>query len=389
MKILHIVEQYSPSVGGMQEVVKQLSEKLVAFGHEVFVATSDRSDRKVNNINGVKIESFKIQGNMVMGYVGSPEEIERYKEFLLNSDFDIITGFAAQQWSVDILLENLDCLKAKKVFVPTGFSRFYDKRYEDYFLKMKNWIKKFDLNIFLSNNYRDIDFVRENGVEKLLVIPNGASAEEFLNPLKFDFRKKNNISPDNFLVLLVGSHTRQKGHEEAIKIFSQANLKKSTLLIIANIYSIRCYLDCEIKSFVYNIFSRNKIIIRSFSRAETVAAYRNSDLFLFPSNIECSPIVLFESMASKLPFLTTDVGNSKEIIKWSNGGLLLPTKKDGRGYSHALINESANLLKELYNDKIQREKLAINGFNAWKENFSWEKIARDYEEQYKKLLGIL
>ena len=35
MKILHTVEFYHPSIGGMQEVVKQLSERLVLLGHEL------------------------------------------------------------------------------------------------------------------------------------------------------------------------------------------------------------------------------------------------------------------------------------------------------------------------------------------------------------------
>ncbi len=40
MNILHTSEFYSPGVGGEQEVVKQLSERLAARGHEVTVATT-------------------------------------------------------------------------------------------------------------------------------------------------------------------------------------------------------------------------------------------------------------------------------------------------------------------------------------------------------------
>jgi glycogen synthase len=37
MKILHTVEFYSPSTGGAQEVVKQLSERMAEKGHVVTV----------------------------------------------------------------------------------------------------------------------------------------------------------------------------------------------------------------------------------------------------------------------------------------------------------------------------------------------------------------
>ena len=66
-------------------------------------------------------------------------------------------------------------------------------------------------------------------------------------------------------------------------------------------------------------------------RVLTVNAFKQANLFLFPSLIECSPIVLFEAMASSTPFLVSDVGNSKEIVKWTGGGELLPTTVDRYG----------------------------------------------------------
>ena len=51
LKILHCVEFYNPSVGGAQEVVKQLSEQMVAMGHQVSVATTKMSQRKNRTIN--------------------------------------------------------------------------------------------------------------------------------------------------------------------------------------------------------------------------------------------------------------------------------------------------------------------------------------------------
>ncbi|MFH1997988.1 MAG: glycosyltransferase family 4 protein, partial [Patescibacteria group bacterium] len=249
MKILHTVEQYYPSIGGMQEVVKQLSERLVKLGHEVTVATSCRVDRKYYNLNGVQVKSFKISGNAVRGYEGKVNEIKRYQNFLINSDFDIITNFAAQQWATDLALKILKKIKAKKVFVPTGFSGLYYPCYKEYFVKMIDWMKQYDMNVFLSSNYRDINFARDHNISKLVIIPNGAGADEFLSKIDFDIRKLFNIKLNDFIVLLVGSHTGKKGHKEAIKIFQVANLKNSTLIIVANIYSINCYLSCKLKSF--------------------------------------------------------------------------------------------------------------------------------------------
>ena len=72
MKILHTVEYYQPSVGGAQEVVRQISERLVQRGHEVKVATTVHPGRSAKIINGVRIAEFDIKGNSVhAGRTGS------------------------------------------------------------------------------------------------------------------------------------------------------------------------------------------------------------------------------------------------------------------------------------------------------------------------------
>src|SRR5687767_4036163 len=65
MKILHTVQLYHPHKGGSEEVVRQISERLVARGHDVTVATGWDPRRQSKQLNGVKIRSFKIMGNEV------------------------------------------------------------------------------------------------------------------------------------------------------------------------------------------------------------------------------------------------------------------------------------------------------------------------------------
>ena len=122
------------------------------------------------------------------------------------------------------------------------------------------------------------------------------------------------------------------------------------------------------------------------SREETVAAYKAADLFLFPSQIECSPIVLFEAMASETAFLSSDAGNAKEIVEWSHGGEIMPTVIDAEGFSRVKIAKATAQLNQLVKDDKKRKQLAFNGFTAWEKNFSWEIITKRYEEMYLNLL---
>lgn len=392
MNILHTVESYSPTICGMQEVVQQISERLSRLGHDVTVATSFHPDRKQLTINGVAIKQFHIRGNAVREIKGEENEIQRYIDLLCNSKFDIVTNFAAQQWATDLALPILNQIRAKKVFVPTGFSGLYYPQYKKYFIKMKQWMKQYDMNVFLSNDYRDIDFARKNGVKKRILIPNGASEEEFLSKNSIDIRKKLHIPSNHSLILHVGSHTGSKGHRELLTIFAKAKISNATLLIIGNKTTNGCTNACMLKSIAYNLspkrlFDTNKILLASMNRPETVSAYHQADVFLFPSNIECSPIVLFEAMASKTPFLSTNVGNAKEIITWSNSGILLPTTKNTNGYSFADIDTSAHMLKHILASTDKRRTMAENGYNAWKKRFTWDKIAKQYEKVYQNIIA--
>ena len=273
MKILHTVQSYLPSRHGMQEVVTQLSENLLKMGHDVTIATVYDENRTSNVINGVKIAEFKIKGNFVSGMTG---EIGLYQNFLKSNDFDIITNFAAQQWATDLMLPILKELKAKKVFVPTGFSALNIPSYKAYFENMKTWMKGYDANVFLSDNYRDINFARKNHINQIEIITNGANEKEFANVPPIDIKKLINVSTETKLILTVGSHTGYKGHAEAIKIFSEAQIDNSVLLIIGNVNTdgqtiinfikgivnwlglrrTNCSINCKMSAVKFNIFEK-------------------------------------------------------------------------------------------------------------------------------------
>ena len=389
MKIYHCVESYFPAVGGMQEVVKQLSERMAKLGHEVYVLTRFHPDRNFETLAGVNVVQFDIQGNPKKAETA----IERsYVDYLLNIRGDVVTFFAAQQWATDLALPVLAQIKAKKVSVPTGYSGLYWPDFKQYFEDMKTHIHGYDMNVYLSNDYRDINFARENKVKHMTLIPNGAAEDEFLPENNINVRRELNIPANHYLVLLVGSYTTWKGHKEAIEIFLRSTVKDATLLMIGNNFQAHKFewfrhLRLAFAYYKGKWSGRKRIIFNYFSRAFTVAAYKQSDLFLFPSNIECSPIVLFECAAARLPFLASDAGNSIEISKWTGGGEILPTEKDQNGFSHVKINESVKLFERIYHDEIGRKQMAERSFEEWKKRFSWEVITKQYETLYKKLLN--
>lgn len=386
MKILHAVEFYSPSVGGAQEVVKQISEQLVKRGHEVTVATTKLADRTDSTINGVQIEEFAISGNAVHGFQG---ELDRYQEFLLSGDFDIMMNYAAQQWATDLVFPILDQLLYHKVLAPCGFSGLFSPQYIQYFEKLPGIMRHYDHLIFHSNIYRDVEFARQHALRHYTVIPNGASEREF-NHIDPGFRQRYGIPEGIPLLLTVGSHTGLKGHSLAIKAFSQARIGRAILVIIGNTLGGKgCLPRCKRWAQWVRLVSmgRKRVLLLDPPRKDVVAAYHAADLFIFGSNLECSPLVLFEAMASKTPFVTVACGNAEEIVNWSRGGILIPTVERPDGKVEADADVMARVIEDLIANPEERLHLAEKGYSAWQQKFTWEKVAIQYERLYQAVIN--
>ncbi len=423
MRILHTVEFYNPSTGGAQEVVRQVSEQLVKRGHSVTVATSFDPKRSNLELNGVQIQQFDIRGNAVQGYHG---DMKGYLDFLHRGDFELMMNYAAQQWATDLVFSELENLPYKKVFIPCGFSALYDPAYTAYFARLPDVLRSYDHLVFHAENYRDINFARQHGLTSWSVIPNGASKVEFENPDP-TFRQRFNIPADMPLLLTIGTHTGTKGHRLALEAFQRLKIPKAVLIIIgntteepANLWSralrpilgavkrgnVRrageiihqtfnggsgsgCLADCRMRAAEIN---RNQapnkqVLLLDLPRKEVISALHAADLFIFGSNIEYSPLVLFEAMASRTPFLTLACGNAAEIVEWSNGGgLLAPTIQKNQGYVDGNPSSFANLADELLADPDRLQAMGASGYAAWKAKYMWEKIAVLYEALYQSLL---
>jgi glycosyltransferase involved in cell wall biosynthesis len=385
MRILHTAEFYSPSVGGAQEVIRQISEGLTRRGHEVTVATTRLPERTSCMLNGVRIEGFSISGNAVSGYVG---EIEAYLRFLNSGHFDVMMNYAAQQWATDLAYKALEHIRYKKVLAPCGFSALFDPQYEPYFRALPETLKHYDHLIFHSCTGRDSDFAGRNGIVHSSIIPNGASFDEFKDP-RFSFRNHYGIPQQEPLLMTVGSHTGAKGHSVVMEAFRRANIGPATLVIIGNVLgSAGCLPACRVQARFTELasFGKKKVVLLDPPRRDVVSAYHSADLFLFGSNIECSPIVLFEAAASGTPFVSTACGNAAEIAQWTAAGEILPTDRTPEGLVRTSAAAMAKVIEELMTDKPRMERLRDAGNENWKQGFTWEKIALRYEELYLRLV---
>lgn len=376
MNILFTVEFYEPHKGGAEEVVKQLAERLVERGYAVTVATTSLVERVSTTLNGVHIEEFSLSGNETRGVHGDSTEIERYKKFILGGHFDMMINYAAQIWTTDLAFDVLDAFNGKKILVPCGYSGLHDSLYVDYFKKLPEVLKKYDRLVYLSCCYQDRIFGKEHELEnKEVEIPNGAAVEEFIGGAIDDVKKKLGITT-KYLLITVANHYRDKGHQFVIEAFLKMKRDDATLLIVGNnpgssfLGKAKQFLKgCHKTCLMQSVMHSNIVLMSGSNRNEVVSVYKQADLFLFGSKIECAPLVLYESFASKTSFISTNVGNVGDYADYVK---LITTP--------AKMALKAN---ELLDDGIVRNNLAQRAFTLWHEKYTWDIIVDMYEKLIK------
>jgi glycosyltransferase involved in cell wall biosynthesis len=425
MRILLCCEFYYPSIGGVQVVIQQLAERFVVMGHDVTVATTRLPARSGSVLNGVYVREFSVFGNQVAGMNG---EVEAYQEFVQNGKFDVVMVKAAQQWTFDALWPVLDRLLSAKVLIPCGFSGLYEPAYAGYFRQLPDILRKLDHLIFYASDYRDINFAKEHGIANYSIVPNGASEIEFCEPPDLDFRHSLGIGEEDIILMTVGSFTALKGHLEVGKAFDLADfdgrpatlilngnqpgqqgmsllqiltrilgaarlygvsyVAKHLLKVLLNAVGIRVGKGGELEKIVNRIKEQpgKSVMITDLPRPALVQAFMASDLFVFASNVEYSPLVLFESAAAGIPFLTVPVGNAEEIAQWTGAGVVCPAARDAKGYTRVDPSELAQFMSRLVRDEALRKQLGAAGRRNWQEKFTWEKISREYETIFLRLL---
>lgn len=103
---------------------------------------------------------------------------------------------------------------------------------------------------------------------------------------------------------------------------------------------------------------------------EKIKRFKMADLYVLPSLSEGFPIVLLEAMAAKLPIITTDVGDCRDLVEAAGCGVVIKSVNDLRP---AIIKMMKS--KDLKN-------MGERGYEYVKKNYTWNKVAAVYNSFY-------
>jgi glycosyltransferase involved in cell wall biosynthesis len=316
-----------------------------------------------------------VRGNLVRGISG---ETNSYLDLVKSGQWDVIASHCAQIWSTDLLFQ-VD-LSAPFVFVAHGLT-YKDAAYRDYFGRLAEWLCKGKTMVSLSNvGIDDSIFRGDYSLPDAVIIPNGVDSEEWGAPTPGVRRAWGRVG-EPWLVN-VSNHTPPKGHEALFNLLIHLHSRKQSLHLtqIGRAHSAEkwnlgrlgirggCYYSCRTRA----LLEKSMTLMLNLSRSETVSAIKEADLTVLTSNWEASPLVILESMAAGVPFVTFDVGCVREHV----GGRVVNS-----------LSEMADTVIELMADASLRRDLGEQGKRRIAERHDWEVVAAAYEDLYRNLIS--
>jgi len=352
MKILQVCPRYYPSIGGVEEHVRNISERL-ARKYDVSVFTTDPLGKlpKQEAINGVEVRRFKSWAPNEAYYFSG--ELKRY--LVENSnDYDVVHAHSYHAFPA------LYAAQAKGgnklVFTPHytggGQTFFRNLLHIPYRFLGRKIFEKADKIICVSNYEKKLFANRFKIVdEKLIVTPNGLNLEEFKGLKE---RKKGCRA-----ILTVARLEKYKGSQYLIKALPR--LDKDIILEIigkgpykGSLVELARKLDVE---------SRVKFR-QDLQKKELLQKYVDADLFVLLSTYEACSIVVLEALASGTPCILANTSGLEEWIDDENCfGIPYPV--------------SIEKLTELINETIGRKVKGIKGIRLL-----------DWSEVVERLTGV-
>ncbi len=318
MKILFVLDQYYPHVGGVETLFKNLAENLVKEGNECCILTT-----KINKTN-----NFEIIKGVKISRISVPKKADKYwfaffsipKAIKLGKWADVIhtTTYTSAFPSFisakinrkkSIITVHEIFLKMWKNFPMDKLSSFFHRLAEKAVISLP-----FDKYICVSDYTRYC--LRLTGIpdNKLLTIYNGLDYTNIKSNNSINIKTDLNLK-DKFVYLYFGRPGVSKGVEYLIKASKiiKKEIKWSKLILILTKDPLNRYND--ILSLIgQSNLKEHIIILDSLDKIKLNSYIKTSDCVVIPSISEGFGYALAEACYLETPVVATNVGAIPEVI---------------------------------------------------------------------------
>lgn len=192
-------------------------------------------------------------------------------------------------------------------------------------------------------------------------------------------RQELGIEPDTILLAAIGRLVYYKGQMELLQALEKVHRAhpKVHLLIVGEGDDIPGSYTQRIKAFVQNSVLKN-VVTFTGHRPDVREILAACDIFTFPSFEEPFGMVYLEAMLMRKPVVALASGGAREIVEHGKSGLLSAPQD---------IDQLAANILTLIRDETLRRQLGEHGRRRVEAHFTAQRMARDFELLYQKILN--
>jgi glycosyltransferase involved in cell wall biosynthesis len=214
------------------------------------------------------------------------------------------------------------------------------------------------------------------GVQNLITIPNGVSAEVSQNEIRA-VREGLRLQPDDTLVVHVGNIRPHKGHDTLIKAASHLlRVRPQVRLVSIGGEKYTGDLDRLRKAALAAGVSDQLAFLGR--RRDALAFLAAADVVVNPSDFEGLPVALLEAMALARPIVATRVGGVVGIIRDGDTGLLVE-QRDAKGLASAITR--------VLDDPARAKSMGDSARRLVEAQYGLQRMVSATEDAYREILS--
>ncbi len=381
MNIAIFPSAFHPSLGGVEELVRQLAHQLVRDGHRVMIATNrwPKTLPEREDVDGLDVRRYicrvpertwKQMGGAILFGPGTLRsvcrDLKEFKADIVHVECVSSPAYYAMNAAKRLKLPLVVTLQGE---LTMDASRIFQK---NHFAKqlMRESLERADAVTGCSAHTlaEGETFVGEKFGPRGFVTPNGVRCADFeAEPYK-------HVRP---YIFAIGRHAAQKGFDNLLKAYARIRpqLSQPFDLLLAGDGPERASLEAlaaelKIKDSAHFVGRKN--------HDEAVALFLGCEFFVLSSRAdEGLPVVSVEALAAGAPIVATRSGGTPEAVQDGINGLIIP-KDDIDSLAHSMLRLASD-------DALRSSMRTANRERA--HEYDWTRIAINYVGVYQSAIS--
>jgi glycosyltransferase involved in cell wall biosynthesis len=404
MKILHVVQGYTPAIGGTERVIQKISEKLVErYGDQVTVYTTVgynceifwRRDQPslppgTTVINGVTVRRFPVFNRLNRLRIGLAAATYKLRlpfndYFRLLANGPIIPSMPREiaHAGADIVAASSFPLMhmhyagqgARQAGVPViliGGIHATDKWGFDRPLIYRT-MRQADQVVAYTRFERDFLVSKGVPVDKIVIIGLGVEPSAFENVEPDTLRKQHGWGNDP-VVAYIGQQVEHKGIDTLIAAMAQVwpDYANARLLIAGSRTTFTGTLEAQVNQLP-PAWRERVTFIHNFEEAIKPSLFAACDIFTYPSAYESFGLTLCEAWAVGRPVIACREGAPGSIVMHEQDGLLVKYRDQA---------ELAQAVRTLLDSPDLRRQMGQAGRRKALADYTWDVVAERFRALY-------